>query len=225
MLVYKIINNITNKIYIGLTTRTVEERIREHLKDSKIHKYPLYHAINKYGWNNFKVEVIDTAETIQELNSKEEYWIKQLNCISPNGYNLQTGGLSKRQSKETKAKIRSANIGRILTEEHKEKISLAHRGKKHSKEHVAKIVLANTGKKRSQEFKNRLSIVNIGKHPSKEARLNMSLAHKGQIAWNKGKCTPKETKEKIRLAHVGTKQSKETKLKISKALKALKDKK
>ena len=46
MIIYKITNNINNKIYIGQTTRTLEERIAEH----KRKRNPLISkAIKKYG--------------------------------------------------------------------------------------------------------------------------------------------------------------------------------
>lgn len=35
-----------------------------------------HNAINKYGEANFSFEEIDSAETIEELNEKEQYWIK-----------------------------------------------------------------------------------------------------------------------------------------------------
>lgn len=36
MFIYKSTNLITNKVYIGLTTRTLKQRIREHERESHI---------------------------------------------------------------------------------------------------------------------------------------------------------------------------------------------
>ena len=50
--IYKITNNINNKIYIGKTTYSIEKRFKEHLNDSAritSDKRPLYDAIRKDG--------------------------------------------------------------------------------------------------------------------------------------------------------------------------------
>lgn len=74
MFVYKITNLVDNKIYIGITTRTVEERFREHYAHRKERQHlHLYQAMIKYGRENFKVETIDTAETLEELYEKERF--------------------------------------------------------------------------------------------------------------------------------------------------------
>lgn len=38
-----------------------------------------YNAINKYGWNNFKHEILKDNLTIDEANEWEEYYIKAYN--------------------------------------------------------------------------------------------------------------------------------------------------
>lgn len=58
--IYIIKNYINDKVYIGLTTRTVEIRFKEHLKLLKSNQSQLIHrAINKYGKNNFYVETLE----------------------------------------------------------------------------------------------------------------------------------------------------------------------
>lgn len=87
-IIYVIINLINGKKYVGQTTRTVEERFREHAKaDSFIGK-----AIRKYGEENFKGEVLEKCYSAEELNAAEIKWIKELDCKAPNGYNLTGGG-------------------------------------------------------------------------------------------------------------------------------------
>ena len=60
-LVYKITNKINGKIYIGETTRTLEQRWKEHCLHAKNYEYGslLHAAIRKYGENNFIKEVIE----------------------------------------------------------------------------------------------------------------------------------------------------------------------
>ena len=78
-----------------MTSRTIDERKAEHLKKLKDGTY-FHNAILKYGINNFKIEVIDTATCIEELREKEKMWIKNLNSFSyikgSNGYNQTLGG-------------------------------------------------------------------------------------------------------------------------------------
>lgn len=60
----------------------------------------------KYGVEHFKWEIIDTAKTKEELDSKEKYWISYYNCVTPNGYNVELGGNSVgKHSEKTKRKI------------------------------------------------------------------------------------------------------------------------
>jgi group I intron endonuclease len=97
MIIYKSTNKITGKIYIGQTTKSLEKRIKGHIKESKIDKNrPFLLSINKYGVDNFTFEVIDTTNNLDELNNKEIYWINFYNSVSPNGYNVTGGGQGKK---------------------------------------------------------------------------------------------------------------------------------
>ena len=90
MIIYKITNKINDKIYIGQTTRNLEERWKGH----KYHKgcKVLYRAIKKYGKDNFKIESICSALDEKYLDELEINFIKIFNSLSPNGYNLSLGG-------------------------------------------------------------------------------------------------------------------------------------
>lgn len=91
--IYKITNLINQKIYVGKTTTTIEDRWKSHLYDSKkveVSNRPLYKAFNKYGTDNFKIEELEEC-TIEELNDKEIYWIEKLGSFK-NGYNATRGG-------------------------------------------------------------------------------------------------------------------------------------
>lgn len=115
MIIYKIQNKINGKIYIGQTIGKLEHRMSQHKANSKKTSV-IGNAIQKYGWNNFDVEVIDEAETIEELNNKEIYWIGYYKSLSPNGYNLELGGRNALHEEETRKKISKANKGRHLSE-------------------------------------------------------------------------------------------------------------
>lgn len=55
--------------------------------------YPsaIHAAFRKYGIENFSFEVIEECLS-EELDIREAYWIKELNTMAPNGYNLTAGG-------------------------------------------------------------------------------------------------------------------------------------
>lgn len=73
MLIYKATNIENGKCYIGQTTKTLEHRKREHLDSAKNPIFRFHRAIKMYGADKFIWEVIDTANTVDELNEKEGY--------------------------------------------------------------------------------------------------------------------------------------------------------
>lgn len=116
--IYKITNNINQKIYIGLTTLSVEERWKSHLytafnKNSKDYNAVFKKAIRKYGENNFTIEVIDEAEDLDTLKEKEKYWIKYYNTFILDedswGYNGTKGGDSPTHEQDC-IKVHKVNI-------------------------------------------------------------------------------------------------------------------
>lgn len=91
--IYKITNNLNNKVYIGQTIQKPIERFYQHCAkkcDKYISNMVIHKAIFKYGKNNFTFEVIEEIPK-QQLNEREEYWIKYYNSYT-NGYNSTKGG-------------------------------------------------------------------------------------------------------------------------------------
>ena len=90
-LIYKVKNIINGKEYVGKTTKSLSVRWRKHCKTNR----PSYltNAIAKYGKENFTVRIIDTANSKEELDAKERYWIAKSHSIRPFGYNLSSGGV------------------------------------------------------------------------------------------------------------------------------------
>ena len=95
MWIYKIINIQNNKVYIGQTIRPIEQRFHRHLNDAlnNVLDTHLARAIRKYGKDSFIIEEIDNAQTQDELNQKEQYWIRYYNSVKE-GYN-ETDAISK----------------------------------------------------------------------------------------------------------------------------------
>lgn len=110
MIIYKITNDINDKVYIGQTIQTVHKRWKKHLRDSKNGSiYALHNAIRKYGVEHFHIEQIDIACTKEELDTKEKYWIAKFNSISPNGYNMVEGGKVPIWTDEIRKKVSGEN--------------------------------------------------------------------------------------------------------------------
>lgn len=103
MLIYKITNRISGKIYVGITTRSLEKRWKEHC-NLRAKPSILKNAIKKYGKDNFSIEQIDIAVNRLDLLNKEIYWINTLNTLSPSGYNISLGCQNLMITKETRLK-------------------------------------------------------------------------------------------------------------------------
>lgn len=87
--VYIHTNKVNNKKYIGITSRTPEERWMSNGLGYRGQGF--YNAINKYGWDSFKHEIVATGLT------KDEACLMEMNLISEyntneNGYNQSLGG-------------------------------------------------------------------------------------------------------------------------------------
>lgn len=93
--IYKISNDINDKLYIGKTLYTIERRWYQHKNNAKNRKdlkhLPLYSAMNKYGVEHFKIEEIEEVTNEKELSAREQYWIKFYNTYNY-GYNASIGG-------------------------------------------------------------------------------------------------------------------------------------
>jgi group I intron endonuclease len=181
MIVYKITNKIDNKQWIGQTIRSLEERWAEHCKKQSPCRY-LKNAIQKYGRENFEIKILVRCNSIEEMNRREQYYIRLLNTLAPNGYNLDSGGKNKLVHPDTRRKLSESlkgnkhpNFGKAMSEEQKFKISEAQKGKNHrmfgrhlSEETKVKISKSNKGRTVSQETKNKQSEVRTGRFKGKE---------------------------------------------------------
>lgn len=91
-LIYKVTNMINGEIYIGSTTKTIEERKLDHLQRiDKNYGSKFHNALKQYGKDNFIFEQIDTATSFNELALKERRYILEFDSKT-NGYNLDSGG-------------------------------------------------------------------------------------------------------------------------------------
>lgn len=113
LLIYKATNKINGKGYIGQTTYTLNKRKGEHERNHTYGQtYAFTLAIKKYGAEAFEWEVLDCADDIDELNAKEEQYIKEYGTLTTEwGYNLKGGGGNAFLTDEVKRKIGQAQMG------------------------------------------------------------------------------------------------------------------
>lgn len=91
--IYKIINLVNGKIYIGQTTKKNPfSRFTEHISRCReVDNMNISKAIKKYGKENFNFIVIDEAFSRKELDIREGLWIRLFNSTNPSlGYNIQS---------------------------------------------------------------------------------------------------------------------------------------
>ena len=166
MIIYQIMCCVNNKFYIGQTTNRLCNRWAQHMKAARDNnQMPLYRAMRKYGKQSFRIAVIDTAKTQQELDDKERAWIAKENAMNPaRGYNLREGGAGGKVSIESRERMRRAHLGVRLTESTKRKMSEVRKGllkgRKFTPEWRAKIS-ANTAM-RTPEARERMRKVHLG---------------------------------------------------------------
>ena len=87
--IYRLTNVVTGKKYIGQTLSYNKRmsRHRSRRRDTYISK-----SVKKYGWDNFKQEIIINNIPEEDLNGLEIAYIDVENTFIPHGYNMTKGG-------------------------------------------------------------------------------------------------------------------------------------
>lgn len=128
----------SNKKYIGQTIRGLDKRLSEH--EQRPDCLIIFNAIKKYGIENLKREILFTNDDDDEdeLDEIEIKYIKEMNTLYPNGYNIRTGGKRGKHCQASRERMRLAklgsknhNYGKPRSEKTKLKISFAKKGEKH----------------------------------------------------------------------------------------------
>lgn len=121
-IIYKIINKVNNKIYIGQTVQGFDKRYsckgddiervfnfnNNRKNRNTSYNSKLYNAIKKYGFSSFEVnKIFDLAFSKEELDIKEKYWIDYYKCCNRNnGYNFTCGGNEYTFSEDVKSYLK-----------------------------------------------------------------------------------------------------------------------
>ena len=112
--IYKITNCINNKIYVGQSI-DIFTRWRSHLSDRAKKFLIVDQAINKYGYENFTLEILEETSP-EELNFKEYYQIEKLQSYTPQNYNVAIGGGAMvENSRRKKVSNYDAKTGKKIT--------------------------------------------------------------------------------------------------------------
>lgn len=109
--IYKVTNNINQKIYIGFTDN-FESRIKRHIVNIKYRNHHLYNAFKKYGLENFSFEIIyQSLDGEYCLKVMEPHFIKMYDSFNK-GYNMTLGGegcLGYKHTESTKKHLSQAS--------------------------------------------------------------------------------------------------------------------
>lgn len=179
--IYKI-TSPSNKVYIGQTTNYAKRYSA--YKNHKCKRQPkLYNSLNKYGFENHKIELVLECLEI-ELNYYERYYQEHYNSVL-DGLNLRytaTTDKSGLMSNETKQKMSNARKGIVFSDEWKENLSKVWKGRKHSEETKLKMSLASKGKPKSPEHIAKMIASQKGKKREKRSEATKLL-----LSLNNGK--------------------------------------
>ena len=186
MVIYKIVNLINGKIYVGQNNG----KRKNYFGSGKL----LKQAILKHGKNNFKKEILQTCDSVEDLDKYEIYWIKELNATDRKiGYNICEGGRVNRNMKgenhpmygktyspemrkkiseatkkgmtaEVRQKIKDKRKLQVFSEETRKLWSEHRKGKNNPMYGKKGILHPNYGRICSDDTKRRIGIANSGKN-------------------------------------------------------------
>ena len=151
-----------NKIYIGITQQKLYKRFQNGM-GYKNNKY-FNSAIQKYGWENFKHEILFDNLTKEDACKKE---IELISFYKSNqrefGYNLSSGGEFNIPSEDAIKNLIKINTGKHLSQQTKNKISETQKGRFISNETRIKMSLSHIGLIRSESHKRNNAIAKYKK--------------------------------------------------------------
>ena len=87
--IYAIKNKVNDKVYVGQTINSLQDRWYAHKsKANHSSQMVIHHAMRKHGIENFYIELLEECDNLSE---RERFWIEHLDTYN-NGYNLSYGG-------------------------------------------------------------------------------------------------------------------------------------
>lgn len=179
------------KRYIGLTSMNIYHRWQNG-KGYKKNRHFTY-AIEKYGWDNIKHDIL-----FNDLDRKSACRVEQLLIVlfrtteQEYGYNETTGGDSAyHHSEESLKRMREAHKGHYVSAETRKKIGDANRHRVFTPEILHNMSVCQLGKHHTEETRKKMSESHKGKRNTEEHNHNISKAKMGHEV-------SQETREKLR---------------------------
>lgn len=176
--IYSHTNVLNGKKYIGQTKHGDDPQRRWQYGNGYQGCEVFNRAIQKYGWDNFKHEILLDGLTKEDANIYEESYIKHYHtCIMDkdcHGYNLTYGGNNRTISDETREKMRRISTDLWKSDEFRTKACRGRKGRKASQETRQKLSERHRGRVLSDEHKRKLSEQKIGKPFSDEHKKHLS---------------------------------------------------
>ena len=195
--IYKIVNAIDGKIYIGQSVNPIQRAKRHFWKNNGCIK--LKNAIAKYGKENFVFFILCWCDDKSDANEVETLLIS-LGDTCNNGYNITPGGFGTGSGED------NPFFGKKHSDKNKEMLSKIKMGKPLSKETREKIANANRTRTMSEATKEKL-----------RARPKSQLCSERTAEANRKRVWSDESKAKLIAHNTGKKMSEETKAKIAAA--------
>lgn len=177
----------SNKAYVGVTSKTLLERSGINGIHYKKNKY-FYSAIQKYGWDKFKHEILCSHLTKEEASKQEKYFVSFYHTNNPKyGYNHTSGGEIHFDFNEDIKNIISEKTRNQWKNPYIHDKMVQGLKKSHNGQLSEKQIKANTERR--------------GTHLSEATKEKM----KGKVPWNKGKvgCLSEDTLYKMSFARIG----------------------
>ena len=170
MIIYKTVNLLNDKIYIGQDVNNNPKYLGSGTLISR--------AIKKYGKSNFIKETIEICISQDHLNEREIYWIDKFNSRDLDiGYNIAIGGKSvmykRKHTEKSKLKMSNSLINRIISETHRKNIGIASSNR--SEETHKKLSISRR--------KRKLKSLTIDKMVKKKKEWNSTI--EGKLHWRK----------------------------------------
>jgi len=198
--IYRHLNVINGKSYIGYTRWTIDRRFHNHIAYSKRNSDFLFHkAIRKYGiecWKSFSLKTCDTVAEARELEKK--FIAEYQSNMRDKGYNMTEGGEG------------NSNKGKPLSPEHKIKAIAALRSHVWTPEEYQERGKKLKGRNRTEEERKAISegmkrVKQNGLTDAQKIQLERLHAH------TRGMKRTEETREKISLSLRGKPKSEQHK--------------
>lgn len=202
----------TNVRYVGLTTRTLEQRFLDHKKMARRgRKYPIYDWLRKHGEDNVEIFLIEEVQDC--LESRESYWIQYYRESGYDLLNLTDGGQGPNghtwtdEQREAHSRAMKEVVNRPEVKEKIKKNRIIVYGRKHSEEQKKKWSRDRKGSISGAKNPNYRKFgpehPAYGRKLSEETKKRLSEQKKGEKNPNYGKKLSEETRKKMSEARKG----------------------